>query len=135
MSTKMFLTVQDYKNVSVCRLVGTNFSEQYCELMASVFQSENSHLRELDLGYNILRDFGVKLLTVGLNSVQCKIEKLGIADVGISDKACVTLALALQLANPHLRELDLSNNCIGDSGVKLLCEGLISPNSKLEILR
>ncbi|KAK3540909.1 hypothetical protein QTP86_004164 [Hemibagrus guttatus] len=57
-----------------------------------------------------------------------------IADVGISDEACVTLALALQSANPHLRELDLSNNCIGDSGVKLLCEGLISPNSKLEKL-
>lgn len=64
-------------NFAVCRLAGTNFSEQSCELMASVFQSANSHLKELDLGCNILRDSGVKLLIVGLISTQCKLEKLG----------------------------------------------------------
>lgn len=58
-----------------------------------------------------------------------------VADVGILDEACETLALALHSENPHLRELDLSNNWIGDKGVKLLCGGLISPNSKVEKLR
>lgn len=56
-----------------------------------------------------------------------------LVDVGISMDASETLALALKSAN--LRELDLSNNCIGDSGVKLICDGLISPKSKLEKLR
>lgn len=58
-----------------------------------------------------------------------------LADVGISEETCETLALALQSDNPYLRELDLSNNYIGDSGVELLCVGLISPNCFLEKLR
>lgn len=61
----------------VCRLAGTNFAEQSCELMASVFQSANSRLKELDLGCNKeLKDSGVKLLSAGLISLQCKLEKL-----------------------------------------------------------
>lgn len=60
-----------------CRLAGTNFSEQSCELMAAVFQSANSHLKELDLGCNTdIKDSGVKLLCTGLISIHCKIEKL-----------------------------------------------------------
>lgn len=58
-----------------------------------------------------------------------------LADVGIPDETCETLALALQSENTYLRELDLSNNYIGDSGVKLLCAGLSSPNCFLENLR
>lgn len=58
-----------------------------------------------------------------------------LADVGIPEESCETLALALQSENPYLRELDLSNNYIGDLGVDLLCAGLISPNCFLEKLR
>ncbi|KAK3520873.1 hypothetical protein QTP86_017375 [Hemibagrus guttatus] len=85
--------------------------------MASVFQSENSHLRELDLGYNILRDFGVKLLTVGLNSVQCKIEKLGLDRCNLTHESCKALKAVMQSPNSHLRELNLSYNKLGISAL------------------
>lgn len=58
-----------------------------------------------------------------------------LADVGVSEETCETLALALQSENPHLRELNLSNNYIGDSGLERLCAGLISPNCSLTKLR
>ncbi|KAL0149009.1 hypothetical protein M9458_055624, partial [Cirrhinus mrigala] len=48
--------------------------------------------------------------------------------------SCGSLSSVLQSSNSVLRELDLSNNDVKDSGVKLLTDGLKSPNCQLEIL-
>ncbi|KAM9436756.1 NACHT, LRR and PYD domains-containing protein 3-like isoform 1-T2 [Clarias gariepinus] len=116
-------------------LAGTNFSEQSCELMASVFQSANSHLNELDLGCNKdIKDSGVKLLSAGLISLQCKLEKLRLDRCDLSHESCEALKAALQSPGSCLRKLDLSYNNLGDSGVQHLCDGLTHPNCNLELL-
>ncbi len=51
------------------------------------------------------------------------------------DQCCESVASGLQSADCPLRELDLSNNDLRDSGMKLLCDGLKNPNCQLEILR
>ncbi|KAL1267312.1 hypothetical protein QQF64_032675, partial [Cirrhinus molitorella] len=53
---------------------------------------------------------------------------------GVTNEGCATLASALRSNPSHLRHLDLSENELGDSGVKLLSAGLEDPHCKLEIL-
>ncbi|XP_052426827.1 NLR family CARD domain-containing protein 3 isoform X3 [Carassius gibelio] len=53
----------------------------------------------------------------------------------LTAQSCESLSSALQSSNSVLRELDLSNNDLQDSGVKLLSDGLKSSHCQLEILR
>ncbi|XP_064872062.1 NLR family CARD domain-containing protein 3-like isoform X4 [Oncorhynchus nerka] len=116
-------------------LSGCGITEKGCASLVSALRSNPSHLRELDLSNNDLKDSGVKLLSAGLGNPHCKLETLRLTVCKLTDTSCEVLVSVLSSNPSHLRELDLSNNDLKDSGVKLLSAGLGNPHCKLETLR
>ncbi|CAI5657646.1 unnamed protein product [Oreochromis niloticus] len=112
-----------------------NLSDRSYEAMSSVVSSQSSNLRHLDMSNNDLQESGVKLLSVGLKSPHGKLETLSLSGCLITEEDCTSLASALSSNPSHLRELDLSYNHPGDSGMKLLSAGLKDPGWRLDTLR
>ncbi|XP_029617596.1 NACHT, LRR and PYD domains-containing protein 12 [Salmo trutta] len=109
-------------------------TEEGCSSLVSALRSNASHLRELDLSNNDLKDSGVKLLSAGLENPHCKLETLRLSGCLVTEEGCCSLVSSLRSNPSHLRELDLSYNHPGDSGVRLLSAGVEDPHWRLEKL-
>ncbi|XP_067338915.1 neoverrucotoxin subunit alpha-like [Channa argus] len=120
---------------SVYLLSGCEVSWRSCDALSTILSSQSSSLKELDLSNNDLKNTGVKLLSDGLKSPHCKLEILSLSGCLITEEGCDYLALTLSSNPSHLRELDLSYNHPGDSGVKLLSAQLEDPHWRLDTLR
>ncbi|XP_075937315.1 protein NLRC3-like isoform X2 [Anarhichas minor] len=123
------------RNCRKAVLSGCRLSEVSCSSLVSALKSNPSHLRELDLSNNYLKDSGVELLSAALESPHCRLETLSLKDCKLSEVSCSSLVSALKSNTSPLRELDLRGNYLKDSGVKLLCDLLESPDCRLETLR
>ncbi|XP_067833238.1 NACHT, LRR and PYD domains-containing protein 3-like isoform X1 [Heptranchias perlo] len=81
--------------------------------------STNRSLTELNLGKNKLGDSGVKLLSAALRNPDCKIQKLHLDDVGLTDSCTEDLVSALS-TNRSQTILDLGLNSFTDRSVPAL---------------
>ncbi|KAM6949236.1 LOW QUALITY PROTEIN: protein NLRC3-like [Aplochiton taeniatus] len=117
------------------RLSRCQLTESSVKHLALALEFPSSPLRELDLGNNDLGDSGIELLSAGLQSSHCRLETLKLSGCLVTEKGCGFLASALSSNPSHLRELDLSYNHPGDSGVKMLTELQANPIFKLEKLK
>uniref|UniRef100_A0A673W5I2 B30.2/SPRY domain-containing protein n=1 Tax=Salmo trutta TaxID=8032 RepID=A0A673W5I2_SALTR len=117
------------------RLSGCGVTEEGCASLVSALKSNPSHLRELDLSNNDLKDSGLDLLSAGLGNPHCKLETLRLSRCQVTEDSCASVVSVLKSNSSHLRELDLSNNDLKDSGVMLLSAGLGDDHCTMETLR
>uniref|UniRef100_A0A8D0RHX5 NACHT, LRR and PYD domains-containing protein 3 n=1 Tax=Sus scrofa TaxID=9823 RepID=A0A8D0RHX5_PIG len=113
-------------------LVSCCLTSACCEDLASVLSSNHS-LTRLYLGENALGDSGVGILCEKAKHPQCNLQKLGLVNSGLTSGCCLALSSVLS-TNQNLTHLYLRGNALGDIGVKQLCEGLLHPNCKLQVL-
>ncbi|CAI5669437.1 unnamed protein product [Oreochromis niloticus] len=64
------------KSCNKALLSGCNLSDRSCDALSSVFNSQSSCLKELDLSDNNLQDSGVTFLSAALQSPHCTLENL-----------------------------------------------------------
>ncbi|XP_036790230.1 NACHT, LRR and PYD domains-containing protein 12 [Oncorhynchus mykiss] len=121
-------------SIQILVLAECELTYESCETLASALQTPNSPLRELDLSYNDLGDRGVKLLCVGQTSPLRNIQTLVLGQCGLTEGCCSDLASVLSSPNSQLKQLQLRDNDLQDSGVTLLSAGLEDPDCKLYTL-
>ncbi|KAK2101629.1 RNA-DNA hybrid ribonuclease [Saguinus oedipus] len=86
-----------------------------CSHFSSVL-AQNKFLLELQISDNRLQVTGLRELCQGLGQPGSMLRSLWLGNCDVRDRSCGSLTATL-LANHSLRELDLSNNCLGDTGV------------------
>ncbi|XP_069028756.1 protein NLRC3-like [Embiotoca jacksoni] len=112
------------------RLSTDKLSPAQWSALVFILLSSEEHLDVFDLKkYSASEEALLRLLPVVKAS-----NKALLTGCNLSERSCEALSSVLISQSSSLRELDLSNNDLQDSGVKLLSAGLESPHGKLETL-
>uniref|UniRef100_H2L431 NACHT domain-containing protein n=1 Tax=Oryzias latipes TaxID=8090 RepID=H2L431_ORYLA len=108
-------------------------SEIHCSALAYTLLMAEEVLDELDLNqYKISSAEGMRRLIPAVRN--CRKFRFP-QRCGLSETHCEIVASALKSNPSHLTELDLSNDSLEDSSMKVLCPGLESPKCRLQTLR
>ncbi|XP_052461611.1 NACHT, LRR and PYD domains-containing protein 5-like isoform X10 [Carassius gibelio] len=139
-SINLFLCLLEVKDQTLFREIqefvksdkhSEKLSAAHCSTISYMLQMSEETLDELNpMKYNTSAEGRRRLIPAVIN---CR--KALFSGCGLSEQHCEIVSSALQSSNCVLRELDLRNNDLQDSGVKFISDGLKSPNCQLQILR
>ncbi|XP_040915349.1 protein NLRC3-like, partial [Toxotes jaculatrix] len=125
------LVEQIQQSLSSGRLSTDGLSPAQWSALVFILLSSEKDLDVFDLKkYSASEEALLKLLPVVKAS-----NKALLSSCNLSERSCEALSSVLSSQSSSLRDLDLSNNGLQDSWVKLLSAGLKSPHCTLETLR
>ncbi|XP_040908616.1 protein NLRC3-like, partial [Toxotes jaculatrix] len=125
------LVEQIQQSLSSGRLSTDELSPAQWSALVFILLSSEKDLDVFDLKkYSASEEALLKLLPVVKAS-----NKALLSSCNLSERSCEALSSVLSSQSSSLRHLDLNNNKLQDSGVKLLSAGLESPHCILETLR
>ncbi|XP_050960619.1 ribonuclease inhibitor [Labeo rohita] len=116
------------------RFLKSPAAEEACDYLTKVLGTSPLLLKELDLSEKKLGDLNGEKLSALLMDSHCKVEKIKLNNCKLTEKSCQVLANVLS-SKTILKEMDLNNSRLLDSGVKEICEGLKKHVCELKILR
>ncbi|XP_016349764.1 ribonuclease inhibitor-like, partial [Sinocyclocheilus anshuiensis] len=108
-------------------------AQEACDHLTEVLGKSPLLLKKLDLSENKLRNLYWEKLSALLMDSHSKMEKIILNNCKLKEKSCSVLATVLS-SKTILKEVNLNNSRLLDSGVKEICEGLKNPVCELKIL-
>ncbi|CAI9605442.1 unnamed protein product [Staurois parvus] len=112
------------------RIEFSDLTPACCEFLRSALMTNRSlttlYLRECNL-----EDTGAKMLCEAFRQPYCSVKMLALFENHITSSSCEDFRSVI-LTNRTLTNLNLRDNKLGDSGVKLLCEGLCDPGCTVQ---
>ncbi|KAF7698743.1 hypothetical protein HF521_003485 [Silurus meridionalis] len=117
------------------RLLKSEDAEKACVFLNEIVGKNPLLQKELDLSGKVLKDSEVKQISALLKDLHCRPERLTLKNSGITDEHCSVLTSSFHSNPEHIKELDMSENELRNSGVQPVCDLLKHEPCKLEILR
>ncbi|KAI7810879.1 putative NACHT [Triplophysa rosa] len=106
-------------------------SAAHCSAIAYMLQMSEEVMDEFDMKkYNTTQEGRRRLIPAVNNCTRALL-----SSCNLTAECCESLSSALQSSDSPLRDLDMSNNDLQDSGVKLISDALKNTNCQLQILR
>ncbi|XP_078391363.1 NACHT, LRR and PYD domains-containing protein 12-like [Cetorhinus maximus] len=121
--------------ISSEEFVGPFLHQTTCRVIDWVKENFEGQIENAELAVNELEGSGVKLLSTALSNLDSQIQRLALEENcwSLSNSCAVDLTFALS-KKLVMTDLNLNNNKLGNSGVKLLSAALRNPDCKIQKL-